>query len=75
MNSQASPAIATHVTGPNRYALVTKMAPMGAAERTQAPHDEGGGFDVDHGWVKTENVVITVQRGVGEEHGSAGVAG
>ena len=33
MNSQASPAIATHVTGPNRYALLTKMAPMGAAER------------------------------------------
>jgi hypothetical protein len=32
MNSQGSPAIATHVTGPNRYALLTKMAPMGAAE-------------------------------------------
>ena len=32
MNSQASPAIATHITGPNRYALLTKMAPMGAAD-------------------------------------------
>jgi SAM-dependent methyltransferase len=31
----------------------------------QSAHDQGGGFDDDDGWVKTENVVITVQRGVG----------
>jgi len=33
MNRQASPAMATHITGPNRYALLTKMAPMSTAER------------------------------------------
>ncbi len=32
-NSQASPTTATHVTGSNRYALLTTVALMGAAER------------------------------------------
>jgi hypothetical protein len=35
----------------------------------------GGSFDGGHGWVKTEDVVITIQRSVEEEYGPAGVAG
>ena len=33
MNSQASPATATHVTGLNHYALLTTVTLMGATER------------------------------------------
>jgi hypothetical protein len=37
--------------------------------------DEGGSFDDDHGWVKTENVMITIQCGAEDGHGTASVAG
>jgi hypothetical protein len=47
--------------------------------RRPAHPDEGGGLtmtmDDDQGWGNTENAAITVQRGGGEEHGPAGVAG
>ena len=36
MNSQASPATTPHVTGSNHYALLTTVAPMGAALRAAA---------------------------------------
>ena len=42
MNSQASPATATHVTGSNHYALLTTAAPMGAGVRAHVSAAYGG---------------------------------